>query len=59
MQLSLISFPGFCTDVPFLEQLDSQAVHVIPGCDESEDSCSNNVSRVRQLTDLQHKLCYV
>lgn len=45
MQLSRISFPVLCTDIPFLEQLDSQAVHVIPGCDESKESCSNDVSK--------------
>ncbi len=36
MQLSFISF---------LEQLDSKAVHVIPGCDESKESCSEDMSR--------------
>lgn len=38
-------FPVFCTDVPFLEQLDSKAVHVIADCDESQDSCSSGMSR--------------
>jgi len=45
MQLSLILFPVDVTDVPFLEQLDNKAVHVIPGTDECKESCSNDMSR--------------
>jgi hypothetical protein len=39
MQLSLILFPVDVTDVPFLEQLDNKAVHVIPGKNPAQMTC--------------------